>query len=146
MSPQGLQPIFDSIWLTIRNQMRFEDFQDGHLGAISDIGQELFKQFWIWFKHIYFENVYIYNTYKNTTIGLEWKQKSLFNSFPSNSESLCHSDASHQVLAQSALRFGRRCLLKNGSHYRRPSWMLEWNKFSSSKSLCLPNASHLVSA
>ena len=28
-------------------------------------------------------------------------------------KSLCHCDASHQVLAQSDLRFGRRCLLKN---------------------------------
>ena len=26
---------------------------------------------------------------------------------------LCHCDASHQVLAQSNLRFGRRCRLKN---------------------------------
>ena len=31
----------------------------------------------------------------------------------SNSESLCHPDASHQVLAQSDLPFGRRCGLKN---------------------------------
>ena len=29
----------------------------------------------------------------------------------SNSESLCHCDASHQVSAQSDLRFGRRCRL-----------------------------------
>ena len=28
-------------------------------------------------------------------------------------KSLCHCDASHQVLAQSDLPFGRRCLLKN---------------------------------
>ena len=31
----------------------------------------------------------------------------------SNSESLCHCDASYQVLAQSDLQFGRRCRLKN---------------------------------
>ena len=31
----------------------------------------------------------------------------------SNSESLCRSDAYHQVSAQSNLRFGRRCCLKN---------------------------------
>ena len=31
----------------------------------------------------------------------------------SNSDSLCHSDALHQVSAQSDLRFGRRCHLKN---------------------------------
>ena len=56
----------------------------------------------------------------------------------SNSESLCHSDASHQVLAQSALRFRRRCLLKNFK-------MAAMHKFSSSESPCLPNASHQVS-
>ena len=31
----------------------------------------------------------------------------------SNPESLCHSEAANQALAQSALRFGRRCHLKN---------------------------------
>ena len=31
----------------------------------------------------------------------------------SNSESLCHCDAFHQVSAQSDLRYGRRCRLKN---------------------------------
>ena len=31
----------------------------------------------------------------------------------SDSESLCHSDASHQVSVQSDLQFGRRCRLKN---------------------------------
>ena len=31
----------------------------------------------------------------------------------SNSESLCRSDASHQVSAQSHLQFGRSCCLKN---------------------------------
>ena len=30
-----------------------------------------------------------------------------------NSESLCRSDAFHQVLAQSHLQFGRRCHFKN---------------------------------
>ena len=31
----------------------------------------------------------------------------------SNSESPCNCDASHQVLVQSDLQFGRRCCLKN---------------------------------
>ena len=31
----------------------------------------------------------------------------------SDSESVCRSNASHQVLAQSDLWFGRRCCLKN---------------------------------
>ena len=102
----------------------------------------------------------------------------------SNSESLCHSDASHQVWAQFTLQFGRRCLLKNFKraqwwlswmsewkklrlesptkfqlnltyHSRadvvskfsslppwQPSWILEWNQSSNSKSPCHPNASH----
>ena len=34
----------------------------------------------------------------------------------SNSESVCRSDASHQVSAQSGLWFGRRCRLKNFKH------------------------------
>ena len=55
----------------------------------------------------------------NLTYGLggewpPWRQSwiSERNNF-SNSESLCNCDASHQVLAQSDLQFGRRCLLKN---------------------------------
>ena len=37
---------------------------------------------------------------------LEWNDYS-------HSESLCHCDASHQVLAQSDLQFGRKCCLEN---------------------------------
>ena len=37
----------------------------------------------------------------------------------SNSESLCHCDASHQVSAQSVLRFGKRCRLKNFGYLNR---------------------------
>ena len=33
MSPQCLPPSFSSIRLSIRGQMRFTDFQDGHLGG-----------------------------------------------------------------------------------------------------------------
>ena len=40
------------------------------------------SQILFWFKHIYFQNVYMYNTYKNTTVGLEQKHKSLFSSIP----------------------------------------------------------------
>ena len=54
--------------------MRFEDFQNGHLGGPSQIISDQ-------------------------------------NDF-SNSKSLCHSDASHQVSVQSDLSFGR-CHLKN---------------------------------
>ena len=53
----------------------------------------------------------------------------------SNSESLCHCDASHQVLAQSTLWFGRRCHLNN--------FMIAMAKrFSNSESLFHCDASH----
>ena len=55
----------------------------------------------------------------------------------SNFESPCHRDASHQVLAQSDLRFWKRW---------RPSWISEWNDFSNSESLCLCDASHQILA
>ena len=62
----------------------------------------------------------------------------------SNSESLCPSDASHQV---SALWFGRRSCLKNFKMAAMwPSWILEQNDFSNSESLCCSDASHQVSA
>ena len=65
----------------------------------------------------------------------------------SNSESLCPSDASHQVSAQSNLWSGRRSCLKNFKMAAMwPSWILEQNDFSNSESLCCSNASHQVSA
>ena len=33
MLPQCLPPSFTSIWLSIREQVRFEDFQDEHCGS-----------------------------------------------------------------------------------------------------------------
>ena len=75
----------------------------------------------------------------------------------SNSESLCLCDASHQVLTQSNLRFGRRCCLKNfkmaimaavldirTEEFQWPSLILERNNFSNSESLCHLDASHQV--
>ena len=52
----------------------------------------------------------------------------------SNSESPCHPDASHQVSAQSDLRFGRYGLknLKRAA-MAGPSWILEQNNFSNSE-------------
>ena len=65
----------------------------------------------------------------------------------SSSESLCHCDASHQVLAQSNFRFGTRCRLKNfRMAAMRASWMSERNNLSNSESLCRSDASHKVSA
>ena len=84
----------------------------------------------------------------------------------SNSETLCHSDASHQVSAQSNLLFWRRCCLKNFkmatmamtygvrevvwriSRWQlwQPSWISERKDFSISEIPCSHNASHQVSA
>ena len=102
--------------------MWFEEFQDGHHGS-----------------HLWYGNrriVAILNLYNapippikfplNLTYGLggdvvwrisrwpPWQPSwiSEQNHF-SNSESLCHCDASHQVLVQSDLQFGRRCCLNN---------------------------------
>ena len=62
----------------------------------------------------------------------------------SNSETLLCSNASHQVSAQSDVRFERRCRLKN---FKMTSWRLSWiserNDFSNSESLCHSDVSHL---
>ena len=65
----------------------------------------------------------------------------------SNFESLCHCDASNQVLAQYILRFGRKCRLKNFKMVPwRLSWISERNDFSNSESRCRSNASYQISA
>ena len=51
MSPQCLPSSFGSIRLTIREQMWFEDFQEGAVAAILDFGTERFWQFWISISH-----------------------------------------------------------------------------------------------
>ena len=64
----------------------------------------------------------------------------------SNSESLCCSDASHQVSAQSDLWFGR-CHFKNSKIVAMvPFRIPERNDFSNSESLCHCDASHQVLA
>ena len=62
----------------------------------------------------------------------------------SNSESLCHFDASNQVLTQSDLWFGRRCPLKDFKI--STPWISERKDFSNSESLCHCDASHQVLA
>ena len=65
----------------------------------------------------------------------------------SNSESVCHWDASHQVLAQSDLRFWRRGRLKNFKMAAMVAILdIKQNDFSNSESLCHCDASHQVSA
>ena len=61
----------------------------------------------------------------------------------SNSESLCHCDASHQVLAQSNNGLGGDVVWIIS---RWPPWISEQNNLSNSESLCSSYASHKVSA
>ena len=64
-----------------------------------------------------------------------------------NSESLCHSDASHQVLAQFDLGFGRRRHLKNFKIVTMAAILdTGKNDFCNSESLCHSDTSHQVSA
>ena len=104
MSPKCLPPSFCFLRPAIREQMRFEDFQDGHLG----------------------DNL----RYRNEMI------LAILNLY---------------VALMPPIKFGLNTHFGMGDNVvlkilKRPSWMLEWNKFSSSESLCLPNASHQVSA
>ena len=147
MSLQCLPSSFGSIWPTVWEEMSFEEFQDGHHGG-----------------HLGYQNgtiLAILNALMppikfllNLTYGLggdvvwrisrwpPWRPSwiSERNDF-SNSESLCHSDASHQVLAQSNLRFGRRHGLQEFW-----DWLSKRNDFSNSESLCHSDASHQVLA
>ena len=62
-------------------------------------------------------------------------------------ESLCHCDASHQVLAQSDLGFRQRCRLKNFKLAALAASLdMERSDFSNFESLCHCDASHQVSA
>ena len=119
MSPKYLPP-FCSIYFTIKEQMRFEDFQDGHLGAP------------LWYRTRTISailNLYValmppikfrLNPHYSLGGDVIWRiwrwpwQPSLmseWNEF-SSSESPCLPKASHQVSAQSDLPFWSRCHFK----------------------------------
>ena len=142
-------PSFGSIWLTIREQMRFEDFQESQLGGHLKIS-ERFLQFWIFMSLIKFWLNQHYDLGGNViwriSRRLPWQPSwmSEWNKF-SSSESSCLPNASNQVSALSDLPFESRCRFKTFKlPIKGPSWILEWNKFSNSKSHCHPNASHKV--
>ena len=90
--------------------MSFEEFQDGrhggHLGYRNGTILAILNLYVTVMPPIKFR--------LNRTYGLEEDviSRSKWNDF-SNSESRCHCNASHYVSAQSDLRFGRRCRLKN---------------------------------
>ena len=127
MSHRCLPSSFGSSRPTVWEEMLFKEFQDGRHGG-----------------HLAHQNgtiLAILNRYNAVTVMLPIKfwlnQTYSFGGevvcrmsrwWPSwiseqnnfrNSDSLCHSNASHQILAQSDLWFGRRSHLKN---FKRPPW------------------------
>ena len=78
--------------------MSFEVFQDGHNGGHLGYGNRTILA--------------ILNLYNSPKPPIKF-QLNLTYCLGLDSESLCHCDASHQVLAQSNFQFGRRCRLKN---------------------------------
>ena len=116
MSPQCLPPSLGSIQLRVQEQICFEDFQDGRCGSHPGYPNG---------RILAILNLYValmppIKLRLNPTYGLGgdvvWRISRSWiperNNF-SNSEYLCRSDASCQVLAQSILWFGRRSRLKN---------------------------------
>ena len=116
MSPQCLPQSFSLSWLTVREQITFQDFQAGHHGGHLGSGNGT---------NLAILNLHVTPippakfglnpTYHSQAVVVWW-----FRRWPQwrtcwileqddflNSESLCCSDASHQVSAQSDLQFGR---------------------------------------
>ena len=113
---------FGSIWLTVWEGMSFEEFQDGHHGSHLEYQNRMI----IAILSLYVTLMPPIKFQLNLTYSLGgdvvwrisrwppwWPSWILEQNDFSNSESLCNCAASHQVLAQSDLRFGRRCCLKN---------------------------------
>ena len=112
--------------------MSFEEFQDGHHGGNLGYRNRTILailnhcvtvlppiKFWLWWPS-WISRISRWPPWRPSWISER-------NDF-SNSESLCHCDASHQVLAQSDLRFGRRYHLKNFKMATMaPSWLSEQN-------------------
>ena len=139
MSPQCLPPSFSLIQITIPEQMLFQDFQaghhDGHFGYWNRTNLAILK--------LHVPQMPPTKFGLNLTYRLGADMVWRFSRWPtqgpacvlerkdfSNSESLCCSNASHQVSAQSNLQFGRRCHLKifkkadMAAHLGYQSWMI----------------------
>ena len=124
--------------LKVQEKMSFKDFQEGrhscHLGYRNGTILAVLNPHVTVMPPIKFGLIRL-------TVGDPWRPSwiSERNDF-SNSESLCHCDTSHQVSAQSDLRFGRRSRLKNFK--MAAPWISERNDFRNSESPCCHNASH----
>ena len=143
MSLRCVPSRFGLIRPTVWEEMSFEEFQDGrHLGYRNWTILAILNFYNAPMPPIKFRLNLTYGlggnvVWRTSRWPLWWPSWiSEQNNF-SNSESLCHCDASHQDLAQSNLQFGRRW---------RPPWISERNDFSNFESLCDCDASYQVSA
>ena len=121
MSLRCLQSSFDSIRPMVWEEMWFEELQDGchggHLGYLNGriltilnlcVTVMLPIKFWLNLTYGFGGDVI-----RRISRWHPWWPSWISERYNfSNSESLCSSNASHQVLAQSHLQFGRRCRLK----------------------------------
>ena len=143
---------FSSIQLMVWKEMSFEDFQDGchggHLGKPNGTILAILNLYVALVLPIKFQLNPTYSLGGDVVWRISrwppWWPSWIWewNDF-SNSESLCHSDASHQVSTHSDLRFGRRCVLKNFKMIVMVAiFDIEMEPLSNSESLCPSNASH----
>ena len=110
---------FGSTGSMVWEEMSFEDFQDGHHGHLGYLNGTILSILHLCVTVMLSTKFWLNPTYglgdvvRRSSRCLPWRPTwiSEWNNF-SNSEFLCCSNASHQVLAQSHLRFGRRCRLK----------------------------------
>ena len=160
-----LPPSLGSIWLRVREQIWFSNFQDGHLGYRNGTIIAILN--------LYFAPMLTIKFRLNPTYGLggdvvwkisrwlPWRFSFLFffffffffffcfwiserNDF-SNSESLCRSDA--PIKFRLNLTYGLGDVVWRFLRWPPwlPSWISEWNVFSNSESPCHCDASHQVS-
>ena len=108
----------DMVW----EELSFEEFQDGCHGAVLGHRNRTILailnlyvtvmppiKFWLYLTYCLVGDD-LWRISRQPSWWPSWISEQ--NNF-SNSESLCHCDASHQGLVQSDLWFGRRCCLKN---------------------------------
>ena len=155
MSPLCLPPSFSLIWLTVRELMLFQHFQDGHHGGhlglwngrnLAILNLKVTPMPPTKFRlnpthHLGADVVWRFSRWS------PWRPTWILegNDF-SHSESLCCSDASHQVSAHQVSEYSLGDIVWRFSRWPtwQPSWILEWNDFNNSKPPCGPNAIHQV--
>ena len=149
MLSQCLPPSFSSIRLTIREQMRFEDFQDGHHGGILNIGTERFWQFWISMSLRYLPSSFC--SIQLTGLGVCGEISLSFGGHLGYWNETILAVLNLYVSLMPPTKFQLKLTYRSGGDVVstfsgwppwRPSWISQRNDYNKSKFLCRPNASH----